>query len=86
MGLNKLESFCTAKETVKTMLRMGQDICKWRNWQGANLWNMQIAHAAQYIKKTNSPIKKRAEDLDISPKKAYRWPKSTGKDTQYHCY
>ena len=28
------------------------------------------------IKKTSNSIKKWAEDLDISPKKRYRWPKN----------
>ena len=28
-------------------------------------------------KNTNNPIKKWTGDLDISPKKTYRWPKNT---------
>ena len=27
---------------------MGENICKWSNWQGINLQNKQTAHAAQY--------------------------------------
>ena len=27
---------------------MGENICKWSNWQGINLQNIQTAHAAQY--------------------------------------
>ena len=34
--------------------------------------NVQAAHAAQYQKK-NDPIKKWAKELNISPKKTYRW-------------
>ena len=29
---------------------MGENICKWSNWQGINLQNIQIAHEAQYQK------------------------------------
>ena len=36
------------------------------------------------IKKPNNPIKKWAENLDISPKKTYRWPTNTWKDAQLH--
>ena len=42
---------------------MGENICKWCNWQGINLQNTQTAHAAQ-DQNTNHPIKKRAEDLN----------------------
>ena len=38
----------------KTALRMGENICKWNNWQGINLQNLQTAHVAQ----------KSAEDLN----------------------
>ena len=37
--------------------RMGENICKWSNWQGVNLQNIQTAHAAQY-QKTENPMKK----------------------------
>ena len=30
---------------------MGENICKWCDWQGINLQNIQTAHAAQYKKK-----------------------------------
>ena len=42
---------------------MGENICKWWDWQEINLQNIQIAHAAQY-QKTNNPIKKWAEYLN----------------------
>ena len=29
---------------------MGGNICKWSDWQGINLQNIQIAHIPQYIK------------------------------------
>ena len=31
----------------KTTLRMGENICKWSNWQRINLQDLQAAHAAQ---------------------------------------
>ena len=30
---------------------MGGNICKWCDWQGINLQNIETAHAAQYQKK-----------------------------------
>ena len=36
------------------------------------------------IRKTNNPIKKWRENLDISPMKTYRWLTDTGKDAQHH--
>ena len=41
---------------------MGENICKWSNWQRINLQNIQTAHAAQYQK--NNLILKRAADLN----------------------
>ena len=46
---------------------MGENICKWSNWQGINLQNIQTAHAAQYQKtnkQTTNPIKKWVKDLN----------------------
>ena len=34
----------------KTALRMGENICKWNNWKGINLQNLQTAHVAQKTK------------------------------------
>ena len=42
---------------------MGENICKWNNWQRINLQNLQADLAAQY-QKTNNPIQKGAEDLN----------------------
>ena len=51
------------KQDEKTTLRMGDNICKWSNWQRINLQNIQAAHAAQYQKnKQLNP--KMAEDLN----------------------
>ena len=41
---------------------MGENNCKWSNWQRINLQNIQAIHVAQYLK--NKPIKKWAEDLN----------------------
>ena len=51
------------KENKKTILRMGENICKRINQQGINLQNMQAAHTAQN-NKTNNPIKIRVGDLN----------------------
>ena len=50
-------------QNKKTTLRMGENICKGRNWQRINFQNLQAAHAAQYQKPKN-PIQKWAEDLN----------------------
>ena len=51
------------KFSIKTVLRMRENICKWCNQQGINLQNIQTAHSAEY-QKTNNPIKKRVQDLN----------------------
>ena len=38
------------KQNEKTTHRMGENICKWSNWQGINLQNIQTAQAVQYQK------------------------------------
>ena len=50
---------------------MGENICKWSDWQGINLQNIQTAPAAQYQKN-----KQTNQKMGISPKKPYRGPKS----------
>ena len=54
------------KQDEKITLRMGEDICKWSNWQRQLLWriSLQNKQLMQFnIKTKNNPIKKR-EDLD----------------------
>ena len=38
--------------------KWGENICKWIDWQGINLQNMQTAHAAQY-QNNKQPNKKK---------------------------
>ena len=65
MGPNQmyklLHSKGNHKQNEKTTYRMGENICKWCNWHGPNLQNIQKAHTAQQQK--YNPIKKWAEDL-----------------------
>ena len=46
-------------------------------------WVSEHHHIAQY-QKSNNPIKKWAEYLDISPKKTYGWRKDTRIHVQHH--
>ena len=38
------------KQDKKTTLRMGENNCRWSNWQRINLQNIKAAHTAQYQK------------------------------------
>ena len=60
MGPNQtqqlLHSKRNHKQNEKITHRMGENICKWCNWQGINLQNTQTAHAALCQKtKQHSP-------------------------------
>ena len=88
MDLIKLESFCSAKETINKMKREPTD------WE--KIFTNDVTHKGLVSKIykqlmrlniiiTNNPVKKWAEtQIDISPKKTYRWPRDTWKDGQ-HC-
>ena len=58
-------------ETINQMqtLRMGENNCKWSNWQRINLQNIQSTHATQYQKNKQPNKKKWAKYLNIYPKK-----------------
>ena len=69
-----LHSKGNPKENEKTNHRMGENLCKWIDWQGINLQNLQTLPTTQYQKKPkqtnkqknqkNNPFKKWAEDLN----------------------
>ena len=86
--LVKLKSFCTANETIIKMKR--------QQWE----WEKIISNEAtdkgliskiykQLIqlnaRETNNPINKWEKDLNISPKKTYRWLTNTWKDAEHVC-
>ena len=54
---------------------MGENICKWSNWQRINFQNLQAVHAAPYQKnKQPNPLENRQKTWeDISLKKIHRW-------------
>ena len=51
------------KQNEKTIYVLGENICKWWNWQGLNSQNIQTAHTTQQWK-ANNLIEKRAKDLN----------------------
>ena len=58
-----LHSKANHKQDEKTTLRIGENNCKWNNWQKINLQNIQAAYTVN-IRKTNHLIKNWAEDLN----------------------
>ena len=80
--LIKLKIVCTAKETINKVKRQPSE---WEkiiaNETTDKLQNIQATHETPHQK--NNPIKKWAEDLDISLKTTYRWPVNTRKDVHH---
>ena len=52
------------KLNEKTAYRMGENICKWCNWQGLNFWNIQTALTTQQQNNKQTSQKKWADDLN----------------------
>ena len=76
----KLKSFCTTKETVSTVKRQPSD---WEKIIASEATDKGlIAKIYKQLlqlnsRKINDPIKRWAKELDISPKKTYRWLTNT---------
>ena len=51
MGTNQTYTLLHSKgkhqQNEKTAYRLGEDICKWYNWQGLTFQNIQTAHIVQ---------------------------------------
>jgi len=75
MGPNQTSEFLHSKgnpkQNEKTTHGMGENLCKWIDWQGINLQNLQTPSAAPYQKKPKKPIKKWPEDLNRQFSKEY---------------
>ena len=53
-----LHSKGNSKQNEKTTHRMVENLCKWINWQGIDLQNLQRTSAAPYQKKNKQPHQK----------------------------
>ena len=62
--INVLHSKRNDKQDEKKTLRMGENKCKWNNWQKINLQNIQAAHVTQYqkYKQPNQKVGKRPKN------------------------
>ena len=78
------------KQHKKTTHRMGENLCKWINWQGINLQNLQIHSAAPYQKTNKQTNKQPHQKMGRRSKQAVLQrrhtdgQKNTWKDIQYH--
>ena len=78
---NLLHSKGNQKWNKKTTSRIGENFCKWRNWQGINHQNIQATHTIICQNKTKNKqtktnqktIKKWAEDLIEKCKSKLQW-------------
>ena len=71
MGHNVTQKFLHSKgnhkQNEKATNKMGQNNCKWCDWQGISLQNLRMAHATQYPRRKTT--KSKNEQKTISPKK-----------------
>ena len=79
-NLIKLKSFCTAKETISKVKEQPSEWEKIIANETTDKGLISKIHKQLILlntRKTNNPIKKWEKDLDISPKKTYRWLTNT---------
>ena len=84
MGPNQtFKSLCKEKhkQNEKTY-GTGKNVCKWCDWQGVNIQNIQT-HTTQYLKTKKKKNNQKVGRSKISPKKTYRWWTDTWKGVQH---
>ena len=78
--LIKLKSFCTTKEMISKVKRQ---LSEWEKIIANETTDKELIskiykqHMQLNTRKINNPIKKWAKELDISPKKTYKWLTNT---------
>ena len=82
--LIKLKSFCTVKKTISKVKRQPSEWEKIIANETTGKELISRIYKQFNIRKINDPMKKWAKELDISPKKTYRWLINTWKDAQLY--
>ena len=55
-------------QNKNTIYRMGENICKWSDWQGVNIQNTQTAHTIHYQRKITQSKNGHKSQIDIFSK------------------
>lgn len=89
LGFIKIENFCATSDIIRKVKRQ---LTEWEKIFANPISDKRLTFwiYKEFLqinnKRKNNPIflKGQSISIDIFPKKIYKWPKSTGKGSQYH--